>query len=248
MRTVLAALVRLRTRVTYANLMATAAVFLALGGVGYAAGAVPNDSVGRDQIRPGAVGRAQLAPNSVGTQQLARRSVTRRRLSFGLRHRIDQRPKRGPRGPRGPKGADGVGARRLNYDAAAQASPAYTTILQTPALRLRAACVAQGGDVSISMKALTSENTIGQDNFTFDTGSDPHQPGTGGGGNLQIDFAANVEKDLGGVGSQGGSGYGRAIATVVLAGARNTTILVAATIANADTQRCSITGSAAPAS
>jgi hypothetical protein len=125
---------------------------------------------------------------------------------------------------------------------------AYTRILQTPALRLRAACVAQGGDISISLKALTSENTIGQDNFTFDAGSDPHQPGTGGGGNLQIDFTANVEKDLGGVGSQGGSGYGRAIATVVLAGARNTTTLVAATIANADAHRCSITGSATPAS
>lgn len=228
--------------------MATVAIFVALGGVGYAAGALPNDSVGRNQIRPRAVGRAQLAPHSVGTRQLARRSVTHSRLSKGMLRRIDRRGKRGLPGPMGPKGADGVGAKRLNYDAAAQANPTYTTILQTPALRLRAACVAQGGDVSISMKGLTSENTLGQDNFTFDTGSDPRQPGTGGGGNLQIDFTANVEKDLGGVGSQGGSGYGRAIATVVLAGARNTTILVAATIANADTHRCSISGSATPAS
>jgi hypothetical protein len=218
--------------------MASAAVFLALGGVGYAAGVVPNDSVGRSQIRPGAVGTRQLAPAS----------VTPSRLSRELRRRIDRRARRGPRGFRGRAGANGVGATRINYDAAAQASPTYTTILQTPALRLRAACITQGGDVGIAMKALASENTIGQDNFTFDNGSDPHQPAAGGGGNLQIDLAANVEKDLGGVGSQGGSGYGRAVATVVLAGARNTTILVAATIANADTHRCTITGSATPAS
>ena len=102
--------------------------------------------------------------------------------------------------------------------------------------------------MSTSIKVLTSEDTVAQDNFTYDSGSDLNQPGNGGGGNVQLALTANVEKDLGGPGSQGGSGYGRAIATVVLPAAHSMTTLVAASIANADTHRCSITGSAMPAS
>ena len=46
---------RLRRHLTYANVMATAAVFLALGGVSYAAVAIPKNSVGNQQLKPNAV-------------------------------------------------------------------------------------------------------------------------------------------------------------------------------------------------
>jgi len=54
---------RLRSRLTYANLMATFAVFLALGGGAYAA--------------------TQLKKNSVGTKQLKNNSVTAKKLKNG---------------------------------------------------------------------------------------------------------------------------------------------------------------------
>ncbi|MEA2385892.1 MAG: hypothetical protein QOJ22_66 [Thermoleophilaceae bacterium] len=44
-----------RTRVRYADLMSTLAVFLALGGIGYAAVALPTNSVGTKQLKKGAV-------------------------------------------------------------------------------------------------------------------------------------------------------------------------------------------------
>jgi hypothetical protein len=46
---------RLRNGITYANLVATAALIFALGGVSYAALALPARSVGPAQLRPGAV-------------------------------------------------------------------------------------------------------------------------------------------------------------------------------------------------
>jgi hypothetical protein len=55
----------IRERLTYANVMATLALFVALGGVGYAAVRLPRDSVGPKQIKEDAVKASELAPNSV---------------------------------------------------------------------------------------------------------------------------------------------------------------------------------------
>ena len=46
---------RLRCHLSYANVMATVAVFVALGGGAYAATALPRGSVGRAQLRDHAV-------------------------------------------------------------------------------------------------------------------------------------------------------------------------------------------------
>jgi hypothetical protein len=46
---------RLRSAVTYANVLSTVAVFIALGGASYAAISLPTNSVGTAQIRNGAV-------------------------------------------------------------------------------------------------------------------------------------------------------------------------------------------------
>ena len=48
-------LAKLRSRLTYANVMATVAVFVALGGTGYAAITLPKNSVRAKQIAPRAV-------------------------------------------------------------------------------------------------------------------------------------------------------------------------------------------------
>lgn len=67
---------RLRGRLTYANAMATIAVFIALGGSAYAALRVPPDSVGTRQIKAGAVTTGKLANESVTAAKVAEHSLT----------------------------------------------------------------------------------------------------------------------------------------------------------------------------
>lgn len=79
---------RLRRRLTYSNVMSTAAVFIALGGVSYAA--------------------VKLPANSVGSRQLRKRSVTPSKLHPATRAFLRGAPGQlGPVGPPGPKGDPG---------------------------------------------------------------------------------------------------------------------------------------------
>jgi hypothetical protein len=54
----------LRGKLTFANAMSLVAVFIALGGVGYAAFKLPKNSVGPKQIRNGAVSEAKLSASA----------------------------------------------------------------------------------------------------------------------------------------------------------------------------------------
>lgn len=56
---------RLRARLTYANVMATTAMFIALGGSSYAAITLPRNSVGSNQIRKSAVGTSEVRNRSL---------------------------------------------------------------------------------------------------------------------------------------------------------------------------------------
>lgn len=55
----------LRQRLTYANVMATIAVFIALGGAGYAATKLPKNSVGTKQIKKNAITTAKIRRGAV---------------------------------------------------------------------------------------------------------------------------------------------------------------------------------------
>jgi hypothetical protein len=76
---------RLRGNLTYANVMATIAVFLVLGGSAVAATQLPGESVGTKQLKKGAVTPGKL-------------SAKTKRVFAGLS---------GPTGSTGPKGAQG---------------------------------------------------------------------------------------------------------------------------------------------
>ena len=52
---------RLRPRLTFANVISLLALFVALGGTGYAALKLPKNSVGTKQLKNRAVRRAKLA-------------------------------------------------------------------------------------------------------------------------------------------------------------------------------------------
>jgi hypothetical protein len=62
---------RIAAKLTYANVMATIAVFIALGGASYAATELPRDSVGTEQLQDGAVTSAKIKPGSLPASDLA---------------------------------------------------------------------------------------------------------------------------------------------------------------------------------
>lgn len=83
----------IRGKLSYANVMATVAVFLALGGVGYAATQLPKNSVGAKQLKKDAVTSAKVKNGSLQAKDF-KAGV----LSAG---------RTGPAGPQGPAGAQG---------------------------------------------------------------------------------------------------------------------------------------------
>lgn len=87
---------RIRNKLSYANVMATLAVFIALGGSSYAALTLPRNSVGAAQIRSKAVSSSEIRDRAVRLRDLA--ASTRVAL-------------RGQQGPAGPAGQDAVGFR-----------------------------------------------------------------------------------------------------------------------------------------
>ena len=65
-----AVLSRIRERLSFANVTSLLALFVALGGTGYAAIALPTDSVGASQIRSGAVGTSEVRSGAVAKSEV----------------------------------------------------------------------------------------------------------------------------------------------------------------------------------
>jgi hypothetical protein len=84
---------KFRARLTFANVVACMALFIALGGVGYAATKLPRNSVGSKQLKNGAVTSvklkakavtaAKLGAGAVGTAALANGAVTGAKVDAG---------------------------------------------------------------------------------------------------------------------------------------------------------------------
>jgi hypothetical protein len=91
-----ARLARLRSRLSYANITATLALFIALGGTGYAAITLPRNSVGAKQIRNKAVGSSEIRDRAVRLRDISRPA------------RSSLRGQQGPAGPAGRAGAPAV--------------------------------------------------------------------------------------------------------------------------------------------
>jgi hypothetical protein len=70
-----------RPRLTYANVISTIALMLALGGTSYAAINLPNNSVTSKKIKDGAVHTSDLANNAVSSGKLANNAVTTGKLA-----------------------------------------------------------------------------------------------------------------------------------------------------------------------
>jgi hypothetical protein len=95
----------IRERLTYGNVVATLALFIALGGTSYALAALPRNSVGSEQIRPRAVAKPDLRQGAVVSRSLRDGAVAVKDLSRGARGALA--------GPKGERGSDGVAYRVL---------------------------------------------------------------------------------------------------------------------------------------
>lgn len=117
-------------RPTYAQVTATLALFVALGGTGYAATTIGTSQIAANavttpkikdaavntgKLRNGAVTGAKLASNAVGTAKIANAAVTTPKIAAGAVTASQLAPatlaalqgKAGPQGPAGPPGAAG---------------------------------------------------------------------------------------------------------------------------------------------
>src|SRR3954451_9695679 len=123
---------RATRRLTYANVMSTIAVFVALGGASYAVVSLPNNSVGTKQVKD----------HSLGVVDLSRKAVRSLRGKAGARGATGATGAAGSNGTNGDKGATGDVAKwasaivatdesittpiNLPYDAANGSGPSVT--------------------------------------------------------------------------------------------------------------------------
>jgi hypothetical protein len=101
-------LARLSSRLTYANVMATIALFVALGGGAYAAGVLPANSVGTKQLKKNAVTAAKVKDGSLlETDFKTGQLPAGARGAAGLKGDTGAKGDTGPAGPKGDQGQKG---------------------------------------------------------------------------------------------------------------------------------------------
>ena len=100
---------RLQQRLTYGHVVATMALFIALGGTSYAVSQLHRDSVGSAQIKRGAVGPSELRRSAVSSRAIRNGSISVRDMSRGARSALrGAKGDPGPMGAPGPKGETGI--------------------------------------------------------------------------------------------------------------------------------------------
>jgi hypothetical protein len=89
-------------RLSYANVTATLALFIALGGTSYAVATLPRNSVGPAQLRTDSVGSREIRRQAVKSSDIGNGSVRLRDISENTREALQGQI--GPPGPQGPPG------------------------------------------------------------------------------------------------------------------------------------------------
>jgi hypothetical protein len=90
-----------------AMIVACVALVVALGGVGYAAGVLPENSVGTAQLQKKAVTAAKLKKDAVTTRKVRKNAITTTKVKDGTLLAQDFQAGQLPAGPTGPAGSQG---------------------------------------------------------------------------------------------------------------------------------------------
>lgn len=101
---------KLRPRLTYANVMATVAVFIALGGSSYAAVTLSANSVKSKHLAEGAVKRSDIGKGAVNSAKVADSSLLAKDFKAGQLPAGAQ----GPKGDTGPPNPNAVNAQNAD--------------------------------------------------------------------------------------------------------------------------------------
>ena len=173
---------KLRGKLTYANVVATLALFLVLGGGAYAALRVPPNSVGTRQLKAGAVSTGKLANEAVSAAKVAEHSLTGQEIDLSALGTV-------------PSAASAESAANANAVGGHPAScPPETTLIrglcfdshpnpEAPNLEAAAEdCTAKGGFLPTPMELYATKGTLSlgngssasQHQFTDDLYSPPH--------------------------------------------------------------------------
>jgi hypothetical protein len=195
--------------------MSTIALFVALGGVSYAATQLPAGSVGTIQLRDNAVTGRKVAPSTLGMRPMSIQTRT------------------------------ALGAARIRYAAAATETGPPGTMFRLGGLLMQAACrqTAPGSPTTLIFYATPSQAMTLDDAFGNDTGTDPHTPGAVTPGTLRFDLPARVRTQLGGPGPDS-SHYFRTAATAIFTSRSHTIVASLVAIADGVNARCSVNGAA----
>src|SRR3954467_13142096 len=89
----------IRDRLSYANVTATVALFVALGGTSYAL-TLPHNSVGASQLRRDSVRSSEIRQGAVRSSELRDRTIRLGDISVSTRQALHGQT--GPAGPPGP--------------------------------------------------------------------------------------------------------------------------------------------------
>ncbi len=147
--------IRIRPRLTYANVVASLALFIAMGGGAYAA-TLPGNSVGTRQLKDNAVTSSKVKDHS-----LLARDFAARQLPTGAT---------GPQGAMGPQGANGEAGSAVAYGAFVASSTGVS--INGPVRNLSAANVsrARAGAYCFSGLSFTPNNIVATLDSSFTSG------------------------------------------------------------------------------
>ena len=124
---------RSRARLTYANVMATAAMFIALGGGAYAAVKLPANSVGTRQLKRDAVNSSRVRDGSLRAKDFERGQVP-----AAVPGTPGSKGDPGPAGPHGAAGPRGPGA--LSFDGQVEKDATFHAVATVDGLVLQVFC------------------------------------------------------------------------------------------------------------
>jgi hypothetical protein len=149
--------VRLRPRLTYANVIASLALFLALAGGSYAALQIPKNSVGNKQLKRNAVTSSKVKNGSLlvtdfnASQRSQLRGPTGATGATGARGPEGPRGATGPEGLSGPRGATGAEGPRGATGAAGPPAPRHWAEVRDTGAEFE--IVNQSGGISLDHEA-----------------------------------------------------------------------------------------------